>query len=71
MSNQIWKYLSDYYLLAKIIEYNISYLTISQGVFMNGSHLKDIATEQLYLPSELQNLHFNYMIGEEKINQMK
>lgn len=66
-------YLTDqHFLCSQFKKLNVSYMTIDKNIFMNGSFpgVRDDGSA-LTIPSEAVLLHYNYMIGSQKEQNMK
>lgn len=58
------------YLMSKIHEYSIPYLTVEKDIFINGPHIWKMEYPATFSKKTCL-LHFNYMIGIEKKDHMK
>ena len=59
------------FLLEKFNKYDIKTLTIDKNIFINGSYEGIQSGSPVTLPKEACLVHFNWMVGKDKIKRMK
>jgi len=61
----------QHYLLIMANKYNVKHITVDKNIFLNGAYPGVNNNTLLELPSIAELIHYNYLIGENKVTFMK
>ena len=61
----------QHYLLNMANKYNVNHITVDKNIFLNGAYPGVNNNTLLELPSIAELIHYNYLIGENKVTFMK
>jgi hypothetical protein len=70
--NDIYNFMGDQdFLVSKREQFNIKSITIDRNIFINGTYPGVKDGKKLLLKPEASLIHFNWLVGEDKIKYMK